>query len=248
MPEFAWPWVFLLLPLPWLVRLLPARPKREAALRVPDLAAFASYGAVGGMPARRTSGRLALLWVLWIALLSSAARPELIGDPVSVRGPAISCGGRYLGLHESRRHGGGRADRDTPRGRQARAIRVRRSPAGRSHRSDPVRLQRLHAGTAHLRPNHRRPSAAGNADRHRRRQDRHRRRDRPGRETPARATRRESRTASCSRTAPTTSAPSSRSRPPSSQRRPARGSIRWALVPNACRYRAGSAAPSERRS
>jgi Ca-activated chloride channel family protein len=84
MPEFAWPWVFLLLPLPWLVRLLPARPKREAALRVPDLAAFASYGAVGGMPARRTSGRLALLWVLWVALLSSAARPELIGDPVSV--------------------------------------------------------------------------------------------------------------------------------------------------------------------
>ena len=84
MPEFAWPWVFLLLPLPWLVRLLPARPKREAALRVPDLAAFASYGAVGGMPARRTSGRLVLLWVLWVTLLSSAARPELIGDPVSV--------------------------------------------------------------------------------------------------------------------------------------------------------------------
>ncbi len=43
--EFAWPWVFLLLPLPWLLRrCLPAVSKPEAELSVPffnDLHALA---------------------------------------------------------------------------------------------------------------------------------------------------------------------------------------------------------------
>lgn len=84
MPEFAWPFVFLLLPLPWLIRRLPARPKREAALRVPDLAAFASLSSGGAAQARPPGMRLLLLWLVWIALLAAAARPEIVGDPVSV--------------------------------------------------------------------------------------------------------------------------------------------------------------------
>ncbi len=84
MPEFAWPWIFLLLPLPWLIRRLPARPKREAALRVPDLAAFASLSSGGAAQARPPGMRLLLLWLVWLALLTAAARPEIVGDPVSV--------------------------------------------------------------------------------------------------------------------------------------------------------------------
>jgi Ca-activated chloride channel family protein len=84
MPEFAWPWMFLLLPLPLLVRLLPARDRREAALRVPDLQGFEALDAGGLRRTERTGARLILLWLIWLALISAAARPERIGDPVSV--------------------------------------------------------------------------------------------------------------------------------------------------------------------
>lgn len=84
MPEFAWPWMFLLLPLPLLMRLLPARDRREAALRVPDLQGFEGFDATAGHSSERTGPRLMLLWLVWLALISAAARPERIGDPVSV--------------------------------------------------------------------------------------------------------------------------------------------------------------------
>lgn len=84
MPEFAWPWMFLLLPLPLLVRLLPARERHEAALRTPDLQGFEGFGTTGLRPPDRTGPRLILLWLVWLALISAAARPERIGDPVSV--------------------------------------------------------------------------------------------------------------------------------------------------------------------
>ncbi|WP_207060657.1 VWA domain-containing protein [Motiliproteus sp. SC1-56] len=81
---FDWPWLLLLLPLPWVVnRLLPAAPPRRAALRVPF------YQQVGGTeggadyrPAHR--GRAALLWLIWLLLLLSAARPQWVGEPQPV--------------------------------------------------------------------------------------------------------------------------------------------------------------------
>lgn len=85
MPEFAWPWLLLLLPLPWLLRrLLRPAARAEAALRVPDLAPFADLGPKRSGGDRIRPVRLALLWVMWIALLLAAARPELIGDPIEV--------------------------------------------------------------------------------------------------------------------------------------------------------------------
>jgi Ca-activated chloride channel family protein len=84
MPELLWPWMLLALPLPWLLRrVLPARARREAALRVPDLAPFEHFEA-GGPRRDPTRTRLALLWAVWIALLLAAARPQMIGEPVSV--------------------------------------------------------------------------------------------------------------------------------------------------------------------
>lgn len=81
--EFAWPWVFLLAPLPWLLRrLLPAADSGEAALHTPFLAeleALAGRRALLRLPAWRQQLRFVLLWAL---LLVAAARPEWVGEPL----------------------------------------------------------------------------------------------------------------------------------------------------------------------
>lgn len=86
MISFQWPWLFLLLPLPLLVRLLwrPAPAVEEAALRVPDLGPFA----LGGAP-RLTAvrGRRLLWWLAlpaWLLLVSAAARPVWYGQPLEL--------------------------------------------------------------------------------------------------------------------------------------------------------------------
>ncbi|MDR3387320.1 MAG: VWA domain-containing protein [Rudaea sp.] len=79
MLEWAWPWLLLLLPLPWLAaRVLPAaRLPSGAALRLPlTLSGLDSADAAAPVP--RWRGVLALL--AWLLLLASAARPQWIGD------------------------------------------------------------------------------------------------------------------------------------------------------------------------
>ncbi|OIQ94204.1 von Willebrand factor type A domain protein [mine drainage metagenome] len=83
---FDWPWLFLALPLPLLLRrLLPAAEKtEEAALRVPSLAPFAGDGAA---KTGRLKGRRWPLWLsalAWLLLVSAAARPVWLGDPVEL--------------------------------------------------------------------------------------------------------------------------------------------------------------------
>lgn len=69
---FAWPALFLLLPLPWLARrwLRPLAPRR--LLRLPALDALAAT-AVPQRPQRR----IGLAWMAWVLLLAAAARPQL---------------------------------------------------------------------------------------------------------------------------------------------------------------------------
>ncbi|MGA9333419.1 MAG: VWA domain-containing protein [Rudaea sp.] len=79
MLEWAWPWMFLALPTPWLIaRLLPvARTPIGAALRLP----FALTGleaAAGATPVPRWRNVLALL--AWAMLITAAARPQWLGD------------------------------------------------------------------------------------------------------------------------------------------------------------------------
>ncbi len=90
MIHFEWPWLFVMLPLPWVYRrfLSPTHPSEGAALRVPRLQDFAQPGA-------STHSHNLRRWPLWIAavawllLVSASARPQWLGDliqlPVSGR-------------------------------------------------------------------------------------------------------------------------------------------------------------------
>ena len=83
--EFAWFWVWLVLPLPWLIwRYCPPRARlAEAGLRVPDLRDFTAVEA-SGSPAPPRATRL--LWPLlaWLLLVAAAANPRWLGEPVGV--------------------------------------------------------------------------------------------------------------------------------------------------------------------
>ena len=83
MLSIAWPWVFILLPLPYLVhRWMPSATSTESALRVPFYDGIASVSR--GRQLSRKNGRLMMMWVLWIVLLLSAARPQWIGDTSNI--------------------------------------------------------------------------------------------------------------------------------------------------------------------
>jgi Ca-activated chloride channel family protein len=83
--EFAWPWVFLALPLPWLMRLvLPAADSGEAALKVSflsELEGMAGRRARANLPGWRRQLPFVSLWLL---LLLAAARPQWLGDPLPI--------------------------------------------------------------------------------------------------------------------------------------------------------------------
>lgn len=80
--EFAWPWIFLLAPLPWLLRVvLPAADSGEAALRVSFLAELESLSGRRArlrLPSWRQQAPFVLIWLL---LLIAAARPQWVGEP-----------------------------------------------------------------------------------------------------------------------------------------------------------------------
>lgn len=81
--ELAWPWIFLLLPLPWVMRrFLPAADSGDAALKVSflgELESLAGRRAAVALPAWRQ--QLPYL-VVWLLLLFAAARPQWLGEPL----------------------------------------------------------------------------------------------------------------------------------------------------------------------
>ena len=85
MITFSWPWLFALLPLPFILRLiLPVAPSgNEAALRVPYLADFESASTTSTQRSLRRWPLLVYL-LLWLCLLCAAARPQWIGEPIEL--------------------------------------------------------------------------------------------------------------------------------------------------------------------
>ncbi len=83
--QLAWWWMLLALPLPWLVRRWSASDpvNRDAALKVPDLDEFGGLTGMGAVE-RGSSGRLLLLWSIWALVVLAAARPQYVGDVVTL--------------------------------------------------------------------------------------------------------------------------------------------------------------------
>ncbi|MFT4270300.1 MAG: VWA domain-containing protein [Pantoea sp.] len=80
--DFAWPWAWLLLPLPWLVQfLLPGDPPEQDSVRVPFLPELietlkpTSPHAVSDIRTRLQ------FWPIWLLLVCALARPEYIMPP-----------------------------------------------------------------------------------------------------------------------------------------------------------------------
>lgn len=85
MIEFVWVWVFLLLPLPYLVnRLVPRAPNRDSSLYVPFFKSLARIEAVSARAGSRSKFLAALAVLSWILLVTATSRPQWIGDPVKL--------------------------------------------------------------------------------------------------------------------------------------------------------------------
>lgn len=86
MIEWLWPWVALLAPLPWLVRsLTPPAHNREPALRAPFFQEWRQLSESSGGTSRASGiASLLVLWLLWLLLLTAAARPVWIGEPIEI--------------------------------------------------------------------------------------------------------------------------------------------------------------------
>ncbi|HAE90308.1 MAG TPA: IMP dehydrogenase, partial [Idiomarina sp.] len=71
--EFAWPWLFLLLPLPLFVRyFLPKAQQQASAIRIPNLHGLSD----GHRDARARPFMWLLLWLCWLLLVIAVARPQ----------------------------------------------------------------------------------------------------------------------------------------------------------------------------
>ncbi|MBF7073269.1 VWA domain-containing protein [Glaciecola sp. MH2013] len=81
--EFAWPYLFLILPLPLLFYfLLPSKQQGEsAALLVPS---YLDIGDASSQSQSNGKTKLLVASLIWALLVSAAARPQWLGEPVSI--------------------------------------------------------------------------------------------------------------------------------------------------------------------
>src|SRR5690606_1739344 len=84
--SFAWPWLMLALPLPFLVRwLLPPVRDAGAALRVPFGSRLQAVAAPG---IARGTGMPLVALLAWMLLCVAAARPQELGPPIAPPQPS----------------------------------------------------------------------------------------------------------------------------------------------------------------
>ena len=86
MMHFAWWWAWMLLPLPWLLRwLLPrATEASPGALRVPFYARLVQLAPIHYTQGKRVWWQHLLFALVWLLLVGAAARPQWLGQPVSI--------------------------------------------------------------------------------------------------------------------------------------------------------------------
>lgn len=80
--EFSWPWAFLLLPLPWLInRFTKSAEQTSQRLRMPS---FAQFTALTPTIEKRAGRTRWLELLIWACLVSAAANPKWLDDPVAL--------------------------------------------------------------------------------------------------------------------------------------------------------------------
>ena len=78
--EFAWPWLFLLLPLPWLIRTLaPPLPQTNSALNTPFYSELNALQRAQEKTVPYWRSKTVAYILIWLLLLFAAARPQLQG-------------------------------------------------------------------------------------------------------------------------------------------------------------------------
>ena len=83
MIHFAWPWMLLLLPLPWLVgRFVPPAKPQGSALFLPFAATVSDD--MTARPGASSRWRMLLFALLWLLLVAAATRPQWLGEPQPV--------------------------------------------------------------------------------------------------------------------------------------------------------------------
>ncbi len=87
MLEFAYPYAFLALPLPLLVRwLLPPHREQVSALRVPFFDAVARAAGAdpqsGSVIIRRRAFQMVFATLFWAGIITGLAKPEWVGEPI----------------------------------------------------------------------------------------------------------------------------------------------------------------------
>ena len=85
MIEWLWPLAFLIVPAPVLVRwLIKASKKKQPALTVPSLEGFSGLSTNESFSATLSTVKLIILWLAWILLIAAVARPQWVGEMVSL--------------------------------------------------------------------------------------------------------------------------------------------------------------------
>jgi Ca-activated chloride channel homolog len=85
MIQFEWPWLFCVVPIPWLLRwLMPHVDRDQAALWVPRLRMFVLGVSEARQQRLSNSFGYIVATLAWFALVSAAARPIWLGDPIGV--------------------------------------------------------------------------------------------------------------------------------------------------------------------
>ena len=85
MIEWLWPLAFLLVPAPILVRwLIKASKKKQPALTVPSLEGFSGLSTNESFSATLSTVKIIILWLAWILLIAAVARPQWVGEMVSL--------------------------------------------------------------------------------------------------------------------------------------------------------------------
>lgn len=87
MLTIAHPWLFLLIPLPWLIRsLLPTHHERKAAVRVPFMQRLSRLAGLqpgsGVAVARRPISQWLVLSVTWLLVVFAITRPQWLEEPI----------------------------------------------------------------------------------------------------------------------------------------------------------------------